>query len=75
MVFIAARHGFTLLAKRSATRTFSTSRIILRNAPTPVSANGGPLEGIRVLDLTRVLGKLFSSLLRLYIECVSDKKF
>ncbi|KAG2221838.1 hypothetical protein INT45_003552 [Circinella minor] len=55
MVFITTRHGFTLLARRSATRTFSTSHITLRNAPTPVSANDGPLEGIRVLDLTRVL--------------------
>ena len=71
MVFIAARHGFTLLTRRSATRTFSTSHITLRNAPSPVSANDGPLEGIRVLDLTRVLGKLF----HFSMKYLSNKKF
>lgn len=45
----------------SCRRMLSTSRIQLRNdttTTTTTSTDGaGPLEGLRVLDLTRVLGK------------------
>lgn len=44
----------------SCRRMLSTSRIQLRNDTTTTTSStdgAGPLEGLRVLDLTRVLGK------------------
>lgn len=38
-------------------RSFNTSRAHFRNVEAPAPSARGPLEGIRILDLTRVLGK------------------
>lgn len=50
------------IASLPCRRMLSTTRIQLRNdattATTATTDGAGPLEGLRVLDLTRVLGKL-----------------
>lgn len=61
-----SRSCLLLMKPRSTTflscrRMLSTSRIQLRNDTTTTATTStegaGPLEGLRVLDLTRVLGK------------------
>lgn len=59
MLSLFARVSFTTRTGVAPTvrRSFSTCRAWRRDLPSTPVENDGPLAGIRVLDLTRVLGK------------------